>query len=622
MFTSTLRLVVLSFILLAFFAEGRGQDKAIDKVISPLKYAEINNNHEARYSAVKTLILVEFANQAEATSKKDDLKITSNLEDLAVRQGQVDATVDKKFLVFDLKEKLQGTDNITFAFIEKGKKLGVIKLVKEKTSVNGDRTVNELKYRPKAPPSGFDILANLPNSPSAIDKKTYEELSSGKANYLIYSFCGNDDNNKLFYKKNCKGKFRPLVGTPLSILLNPVPNPLRYDITITSKYNNYGMDTDPLLEDLLLNPSKFLPGAQAGGKDDEKLTEEEKTRKEYVLGYLYKINAQITEFMDRYNNEDCIDAQNFSAQKRKIEGNIKAQLINDSKLNYLGNYMDFIQIEFNDYDSNYVKPLAQNYLRFKNLNISPFYYQIPRLKNADELSINLKILPKTKSNAAMKVDSMDIDLPIFGGFKIDVSPGLFYSFYNSNLYTLRNDSTVVKGSTGSDSVTSHFRTIVKESENKNDIGFSSLLHFYSRWGRDINIAASIGAGITLNDKPEVRYFTGLSVLIGRVNRLALSVGRSFGKVEEISDRYFERDDRKDNYRKVNMQETALQTNKVLKSGWFASISHNIPLINRKVKPEGSKPSANEQLPTKKPDQEETKPQNDSKNGKQEEKKAS
>lgn len=572
---SILRLRFIFIFCLVLGLNAAGQDKIIEQI----KLSQIGESREKQFAEGKTQIIVECSNEAEAAAAAKTLKMTNNVDNPANLTAHIAPKVDKAKLLFELKDKLAPGETFLFAFVQNDKdKKGVLTLKKVKANP-GSNAAAESKYTPEVPGSFTvlnDVDLSLPATTPGFSRQHYESVTKLKrSNRLVYSFC----ENTLYYDKKDKKRFRPRVGTPLSLELNPAPNPLRYDVFISSEYKNYGTSSDPLLERLLLNPAELITTAHAGVDDGKALSPDQKRRKELVLGYLYRINAELQQFMDYYLYQaDCVNATDFLIKKNKIEQNLNAKLKAATELKYTGNFIDLIKIEFHDYDSNLVRPFVQTYAAFKNLNISPVHYQIPRLQNYDELAINLKIRPKDKSNASMKVDSMLIDLPVYSGFKVDISPGLFYTFFSPHMYTLYSDSTMIKGISGVDSVTARFKSIIKENKSKNNVGFSSLIHFYSRWGRVINVAASLGAGITLEDDPKVRYFTGASLLIGRVNRLALSTGWAFGKVEEISDRYWNGT----GYKQVNSAETKLEMKKVLKTGWFIGLSYNIPLIERKT----------------------------------------
>jgi hypothetical protein len=402
--------------------------------------------------------------------------------------------------------------------------------------------------------------------------------ANAEAYELIYSFC----DNKLWHKPDKKA---PKVGSGVTLELKNVPNPLLYDVSIASRYQDYNAETDQFLEDLLLNPADKLGKAFSGGADDQ-AAKDRKKRKEIILGYLYAINADLNKFLGEYAHKDCIDAADFATQKKMVEDNLDTKLKAVNDFNYSGYFPDLIRSEFDEADSSLVKPFLLTYKKFHDLRITPYRFHIPRVKNADELTIGLKIIPKDGSNATLKVDSMEIPVTIYGGFKVDVSPGIFYTSLNSARYTLRSDSMMVPGSTGADSVTDRYKTIIQEKGKNSNVVFGTLMNFYSRWGKDVNVALNIGAGVTLEAKPQVRYLGGVSVLLGRINRLALSGGFVFGKVDGLSNRY-NNDTNGNGYLKVNNSETELQTRPELKSGWYLGVSYNIPLLARKKKAEAS-----------------------------------
>jgi hypothetical protein len=47
----------------------------------------------------------------------------------------------------------------------------------------------------------------------------------------------------------------------------------------------------------------------------------------------------------------------------------------------------------------------------------------------------------------------------------------------------------------------------------------------------------MGAGFSIDKKPQVRYFAGISLLAGKDNRLAITCGTAFGKEKALSSVY-------------------------------------------------------------------------------------
>ncbi|WP_422358860.1 hypothetical protein [Reichenbachiella sp.] len=207
-------------------------------------------------------------------------------------------------------------------------------------------------------------------------------------------------------------------------------------------------------------------------------------------------------------------------------------------------------------------------------------YNVPQVKNYDEIEFSLNILPKD-SSAGIYLSDEKVSIPIFGGFKIDGSSGLFYSSLTDHIFSTVQDSVRSIAPDGSISYQSGNR-IVRQNTSTGDPGLAGLVHFYSRWGKSLNLAFSLGAGFTFKDNPQARYLVGGSVLIGRKERIALSYGAAFGQVTRL----------KGEFEDPNIyQDVTNITTKRFDTGYFFSLSYNIPFRKKsqKVAPTSSAP---------------------------------
>lgn len=567
------------------------------ETIVTIKYEKIKKKVTGSFTDKKNIIVVSFKNAADLKKHTKDLLIATNPKKLSDKTTMVTGTkpdVQKFQLSYDLSKYLDiKTETYNFVFALKGMKAAdlVLKLgkapaetpVPQKPSGGDDADADKKPpvYNPILPPGAFDILRDinvdaiknkaLSNPvvfvPDANDYALLNNIVDKDVNEVIYSFC----DNKIYYKKNGNKSFRPKVGTPLTVKLTTIPNPTRYDVTIKSTYLNYNTKPDSFLNKYLLNSvSASSIVAQAGGvSDDADLAIH---KKNVLLGYLQNLQIKLQSFMDdNFNKLDCIDATVFNNQRDKIKTNINEQLLAYDPT-YPGDLLVYIQDQFSPADSNYVNPVTSVYKIFIGIKVAPYIYQIPQLDNADEVLVNMSIKPKANSGATRKVDSLVIDLHVFGGFKVDFSPGFFYNSFSSPQYSLRADSTVTTTATGKDTTTRRYKTIVTEKKKGYEMGFASYMHFYTRTGDWFNVSGTIGAGLTIDDKPMVRYLLGGSMIFGRNARISLNGGYSIGQVNQLSNQY------------QNMQaplsDTGPATVKTWAHGYFIGISYNIPLYKK------------------------------------------
>ncbi|MEP1095338.1 MAG: hypothetical protein ABJG78_09530 [Cyclobacteriaceae bacterium] len=194
-----------------------------------------------------------------------------------------------------------------------------------------------------------------------------------------------------------------------------------------------------------------------------------------------------------------------------------------------------------------------------------YQYNIPQVKNYDEIVFTTNIHPKDSTPGIYLKDEL-ISIPIYGGFKIDGSSGLFYSSLTDHVFSTVTDSVSMIAPDGTVSYRSGNR-IVRQNSSTGDPGIAGLVHFYSRLGKSLNLAFSMGAGFTFESTPKPRYLLGGSLLIGRNERISLSGGAAFGQVTRLKKEF----ETPDLYKDV----TTITTEKWNK-GYFFSLTYNIP----------------------------------------------
>ncbi|WP_342327572.1 hypothetical protein [Pedobacter sp. FW305-3-2-15-E-R2A2] len=527
-----------------------------------------------RYSKNRTILRIHFSKASTARSKLTTLVVSTNGEHPENTAAHIKGYIpdnNPATIEFDLKPKLDGLgSSFKMVILEKGEPYSpVIEMTDETVPPAIRRTVS---YHPVA---DNDLhLPALSREEPSFDSKNHSFLYTGKRKLsLVYTF--NDELSPRFsFPKRSNAETTDTesihigVGQPLSLELIPVPNPLRYDVNISSGFRSVNEETDGILEKFLLNPSELLGKAVAFSGtiyDDDEIK-----RKEKILGYLQQINTKLGNYLNSYRYKDGIIASQFMTERQAVVDAVHSYL-KQKDPSYPGTIGDYIINEFSAPDSIYLKPILKTLREFDNFVVTPLRYQIKQVPDKDELLLDIRISPKKGIATAIYTDTTKVSFPIFGGFKVDVSPGLFYSFHQQQKYALRTDSTAII--TDGTTTYSRYKTIITEKQSKGNVGFSSLLHFYSRWTRDVNFALSLGVGLTLEDTPQVRYLLGGSLLIGRVNRIAVSGGYSFGKINQLSGKYTDS--------KTAVSDTSLDTYKVLKGAAFIALSYNIPLLNRK-----------------------------------------
>lgn len=514
------------------------------------------------------VIVVKFASEADATAALGKLKFTTDASnpaaDATLFKSEKDES-DKKKLLFKIpKEKFGGQDVIHVAVLLSGTVKAKFDIKKKETGADPSAE----RFVAVKPDNNVFNALSATYSTNSVNYSTLTVPLSNKDNHLLYNL----EDNKIkaqtgFVKKDLK------VGSSLLFELNPVPNPEKFDVAIMGDYINRNDSTNKTLDKFLLNPFSGIDEikAKSGGIAADK-------RKGIVLGYLQAVNSSLIKFLAHYRSQQFIDPVTFSTDKRALEGNVETVL--RGLEGYPGNIPDLIVNEFEPSDTLFINPIMQNYVAVKKFNVNRTYLPIASLGNYDELGITVKLTPKANQQVGVRLDSVvnRVPLNLYGGIKVDVSTGLFYSFIDQPSYSIRKDSTIVKSSKGADSTASRYGSIIKEGGSAGKMGFATMVHFYSRWGTSVNVALSFGAGLTLIDDPQLRYMAGASLLFGRTNRVALTFGYMAGRVKQLSDVYLNEDE---SFRKVPFADTQLTTKKVTGHGCFLAVSYNFPLLKRK-----------------------------------------
>jgi hypothetical protein len=184
--------------------------------------------------------------------------------------------------------------------------------------------------------------------------------------------------------------------------------------------------------------------------------------------------------------------------------------------------------------------------------------------------VNLKITVKDKKGNT--VSTLPLSYYNRAGYKIDFSTGFFHTSLEDQEYKAVNKLSASGPFTAIDTV----YQIKRKEKGKGKIAIGVLAHYYPRWFKYFNIAASCGFSYQAENRI-VNFLTGLSVLCGNQQRFIISGGASFGKVKELDTNFFEKG--KDYHRTVLNDKTEIPVTERLKSSLFFGISYNLGTIN-------------------------------------------
>lgn len=437
-----------------------------------------------------------------------------------------------------------------------------------------------------------------------------------QGNKVIYNFSDNSLRNERITAGNSRRTFvndylqrrwinLPNVGQELTFEVTNV-NPFKYDITLTDEAISFNTEAPSFLT------AAFTPkdGINAAADGTKKKVSDSLTLLEALENLDTALNSKLTEFR---NAGDCF---NPCTHITKAVGIIVKYF--EANLGYKnqGNLESFLTTLINqtfdpEKDSAKIKELndiVKKYYDFRNSAVGTFSYRIPQLKNVDQYLFKLNITPKEGVKAGARVLNQDIAVDVLGGFKVDVTSGLFFTKLVDERYLLRGDSTVIRTSSGyADSIIYNRRNkVIRENGSNWDFGVAAFFHFYPKITSRVNLSFTLGAGTSLSEKPKLRYLAGGTLLIGKTNRIGLTYGVAMGFAEQLSDRYNDQKDAQGNIY-TSQADTKIDMKKYFKTSSFIALTYSIPLVKKKEEVKAA-PAAEEAKPAEadKP-AEETKP---------------
>lgn len=189
---------------------------------------------------------------------------------------------------------------------------------------------------------------------------------------------------------------------------------------------------------------------------------------------------------------------------------------------------------------------------------------------ADADLINYKIIinpTQTNTLGAHKSNmEFDFDVPVKGGWKTDFSIGPTFSFGDK----AKDEKYYLEEST-----TTPGNVILRQRDNNNAVspGIAAMMHFYPRRAQNIAYGGmfGVGAGFQGIEDADISFYAGASVILGKREKIILSLGVSYLNVDRIKNNEFKADNE---YVPANIDLNNV-TEKVLDGSFFLSISYAI-----------------------------------------------
>lgn len=370
---------------------------------------------------------------------------------------------------------------------------------------------------------------------------------------------------------------------PIDKLIRIVP--INYNPYLDSIVVGVSFD-DKNLEDKTLFSGFFVPQQTQSEANDKTKKDAVATPESATPGDLESLNNELIEFIKYTRILPTIDVDKLE----NITSELLSNIINKFDIE-ISNGSDFEKkyLEKHKPTDEPIKVLLKNIASNLNkiLQFNHSYILPVQIENADLSIFTFHSFKRGKKTGDFKYTFFNK-----GGFKIDFSSGLFahglidkkYAFGNSRtkidtthsyipVWDKVNNLTVMKDSISGFTARSE-RQIFRGSGENFNIGLGVLLHAYTRWGKRINGGISIG-GI-IDNQSTIKYTGGVSLLLGREQRLILTGGVALGKIKKLIDGLKESE-----WISPGTSQTAPTTELKWSSGWFVGVTYNLgTLVNR------------------------------------------
>jgi hypothetical protein len=325
-------------------------------------------------------------------------------------------------------------------------------------------------------------------------------------------------------------------------------NITKYTATASTSFVNNFTTTPPFISGFssYLNPGGAAAGAAAGAA--KAFLQVESADPDDVMSLEIRRILLVYQQIKKFLAMDCVgcsgtgnpvaDCSNFDAQKKiilqRIHDNFDGGDITAEYASAKRNYFTHRSMKNADYNTlfqaNYLVSqnpdslVSRTQALISTLQTVSFFSQfnVPQVQNADKITFSVNVQPSQGNIGSYNTTNQAISVPIRGGIKIDWSTGVYYSSRSNENYAL------VPQPNNGDSL-----QIVKEKNfGKGTAGILALLHMYPRLSTGFNVGLAVGAGISADQN--YSGMAGLSILIGRDYRLAISGGLNVASIKALS----------------------------------------------------------------------------------------
>lgn len=295
-------------------------------------------------------------------------------------------------------------------------------------------------------------------------------------------------------------------------------------------------------------------------------TEDAKKRVVETLNSLILIYTEMQTIYDALNKTSKKDVAVLSgiltSEDKKTSIKIEKATVNQDQKKYFLEEMAFAKKAFetisNIENRNKIIKKAQAGIDLYNeINNATFIaYTDAEQLNSDEVILT----PKLKFvNGKVAHEFKSLTLKTYGGIKVNFSAGYLVSFVGDDNYSNFKD---IDGN-----IIGVYQT------NKNDVthALGGLVHSHSNWNSDVQLGLSAGASLATNGN--LGFYMGGSLFFLEKNRLILTGGYSFIKVDKLNTANLKVEDGR--YKFISSTDTEIRYDNVYKGALFIGITYNL-----------------------------------------------
>lgn len=184
----------------------------------------------------------------------------------------------------------------------------------------------------------------------------------------------------------------------------------------------------------------------------------------------------------------------------------------------------------------------------------------PVKMNGDYVAFTVQVTPRDAKDKETR--SFEIEIPGKGGWKTDFSLGPVFSMGSG----AKDDKHYLEAAGDS--------SFLRYKSNKNTLrpGLASMMHIYRRTPKDTQVGFSFGVGADFSsiDDADLSYYLGLSAILGKVQKVYITAGMSFLKVDRSTDEY-----KLDMKYPTDVITAATITDKTIRGAFFFSLSYSL-----------------------------------------------